>query len=172
MRRRPQYVSLAYEPATAARPTLAPVPTAATINLLSIVARPSSRLPGLRSADDHGFNRLRVGRGGVESNSDDDPLKAVHDRVTVIHSERRRALKHRDAGGGGGIDGGARATEGGVCNCRYAPAGVPCCCLRREGDMPVRLKVASPRLSKWACGARECGLRRRRSAVGGGCTRT
>ena len=33
----------------------------------------------------------------------------------------------------GGVGGGARATEGGVCNCRHVPAGAPCCCLRKEG---------------------------------------
>jgi len=37
VRRRLPYISLSYGPAAAARPTLAPVPTAATVNLLSMV---------------------------------------------------------------------------------------------------------------------------------------
>ena len=52
-----------------------------------------SRLPGLRLADDDGFD-LRVGGGCIEPNLDDDPLKAVHARVFVTCSERSRALKH------------------------------------------------------------------------------
>src|SRR5260221_11207120 len=58
------------------------------------VTRSSSCLPGLRLEDDDGFGRLRVGGGGVESNSDDGPLKAMRARLPLACSERRRAFKH------------------------------------------------------------------------------
>ena len=51
--------------------------------------------------------------------------------ASLINSRRR-------VGGGGGRD----SWEGhGVCNCGGAPARAPYC-LRKDGDMPVRLKMA------------------------------
>jgi len=50
---------------------------------------------------------------------------------------------------GGGVGGCARATDDGVCNdcggeglTAPEPVRAPCCCLRKEGDMPVRLNMA------------------------------
>jgi hypothetical protein len=53
-------------------------------------------------------------------------------------------LNDDDRGGGpGGGDGsdGARARRC-ICNCRAAPVRAPFRCLRNEGDIPVRLKIA------------------------------
>jgi hypothetical protein len=93
-----------------------------------------------------------------------------------LHVAKGSCLLKKLGREGGRVEVGARAMDDGVfndCNSKVLapePVRAPCCCLRKEGDMPVRLDMAC--ISACIDMGLRCARapRRRRSGVGGGCS--